>query len=96
MIRALLIDGHWRVVDMFGRRYLPDDTACNDSIWGSFIAVNAATPSAWDESTRMDERTALLLAGVLQQLHTAHQERATRILLTCDPCRAKFRKHTQQ
>jgi hypothetical protein len=91
MIRAAFIDGHWRVVDDFDQRYLPDNTDVDGAVDGSFVSCNSATEHGWTESTRFDERSALLLAGVLRRLHDANQERAMRILSTCEPCRARFR-----
>lgn len=90
MIRAALIDGHWRVVDEFDRRYLPHALPDDGAVMGSFVSSTSTTFTGWDDSTRMDERTAHLLAGVLRQLHAARDERARRSLLICDPCRRKL------
>lgn len=91
MIRALLVEGHWRIVNEFDQRYMPDATNNDGAIGGSFVSRNSSTEHGWDESTRFDERYALLLAGVLRRVHDANQERAMRILNTCEPCRARFR-----
>lgn len=63
--RATSDDGHWRVVDKYGRRYMRaavkmDNVAC---IRGLFVAKNTCTEYGWDIETRFTESEALLLAG---------------------------------
>lgn len=94
MIRAVIVDGHWRVVDDVDRRYMPNDTNEDGAVGGSFVSRSATTDHDWSVGTRLDERAALLLAGVLRALYNEYQERARRVLLTCDPCRAKIRTST--
>jgi hypothetical protein len=69
---------------------MPNDTNEDGEIGGSFVSRSAATEHDWSVGTRLDERAALLLAGVLRRLHDANQERAMRILNTCEPCRVRF------
>jgi hypothetical protein len=78
MIRAEFTDGAWRVVDDHGRRYLPSAIYEHRSIGGSFTAQNTATIEGWDESTKLTEREALLLAGALRVLDAERMERERR------------------
>ena len=91
MIRAEFIDGHWRVIDDFECRYMPNHADDDGAVGGLFASRKFATDNKWDEATRLDERSALLLAGVLRKLHDAQQECQLRILSTCEPCRSRFR-----
>jgi hypothetical protein len=75
VINAIHLDGHWRVVDDHGRRYLPSAIPDYCAIGGSFVDRNGATAWGWDEGTRLTPREAALLAGVLRQLQAERDER---------------------
>lgn len=90
MIRAEFIDGHWRVVDDYGCRFLLDVQA-NDGVTNGVFATRDFAGVSWDDGTRLDEHTALLLAGALRKLHKLQQENSTRIALTCTECNNRIR-----
>lgn len=92
MIRAEFSDGHWRVVDDFGCRYMPAVESSADALSGVFATRDFAA-TRWDDGTRFDEYTARLLAGVLRKLHETQDKLAMRIVLTCDPCNKKIREN---
>ena len=67
-IYASIDNGHWRVVDAFGRRYLPNLIPSEHyrAIGGQFESKAGCTEERWEVATRMTEREAFLLAGVLR------------------------------
>lgn len=61
-----------------------------DALSGVFATRDFAA-ERWDAGTRFDERTALLLAGVLRKTQAAQDELALRIVQTCDVCNKRIR-----
>jgi hypothetical protein len=94
VIRAIFIGGCWRVVDDLDRRYLPNIVDEDGALGGMFVSRSGATDHGWDVGTQLEEQTALMLAGVLRRVSDAQQERARRILLTCDSCLARIRNES--
>lgn len=90
LIRAEFSDGHWRVVDDFGCRYMPAAESSDGALSGVFATRDFAA-ERWDVGTQFDEQTALLLAGTLRKTQSVQDELMKRIMRTCDACNKSIR-----